>query len=496
MGASQEIKLKIGGDTASLERSFSKLPAMAEAAGRKAESAWNRSARFGARQKLESFREKQTYDNASTIGKIKITTEQLSDLAYARNKTEKGTTAYLQQQLAIEQKLVTLRSLQKQAQKERAAGVQMPGANEGGGGGEIATQGGKGAGVGGAIRSIALSAATGLVAAMTSFFERRNVRSQQSEDLTGSNLASTRNTIASIGGMKGELKAGRDELKGLIVDIDITEKALKDLTTGTYAEGNNLINPLWKTQVDEIAAKLTKLKERQTELGNNNDLVARKIEHNNALIATQARGVGYTKKGTKPGDLGEIVVTGEAGSIPETAKAKAKGGFNSVRAAIIEGRRLMGVLKAEESFGTPESAAEARLAVKKQRGELASATRETQARQQEVAQTLSAEAAGGRTFADGSRRPRSETERLAQRAENYRQRARAGVLTGAAGVASFYQNAALETEQTVAGRLARGSSLNAGPKGAEDLTGIKPELTNANKLLGAIKDALTSEKVD
>jgi hypothetical protein len=477
MGASNEIKLKIGGDTASLERSFSKLPSMAEAAGRKAETAFNKAARYGASQKLNQFREKQAFDNASTIGKIKITTEQLSDLAYARNKTEKGTTSYLQQQLAIEQKLVTLRTLQKQAQKERAADVQAPDNAPSIQGGAESEKSGIGLKI---FKVIGGIVSAGLRATMA-YMDTQTAKARAQEESRSAELQSLRSTFAARRGITGQAEQGAGAMADLQSQLDFEKQRVAELkSAGQLAiAGIDKLNPFGTSgfkPLEEAEANVEKINAQIQKQGDANSLINRDLEKQNDILSAQ-----------------DTIIAG-------TMRLKSEGKFSDLQSAKLEREKLetlyeQDIQKKRLFQGTPEAFQRFNEIGNAYITET-SARRAMEGRQQEVAQALTAEAARGRTFQNGAPRGRSETERLAQRAENYRQRARAGVLTGASGVAAFYQNAALQTEKTVSGRLESGSAENAAPKGAEDFTGLKLELTNSNKILQSIKEALDSTKVD
>lgn len=500
MGASQEVRFKIGGDTASLERSFARLPAMAEAAGRKAEKAfkiprkpkdYNR-----AESALADFRAKRDFNEASTVGKIKILTGELNDLALAHSTTQKNTAKYLKEQLAIEQKLVSLRKLQKTAQGERAAGVDMPA--------EEAKPSTPPAGTGlgfGALLVRGIAAAVGFgIERITAWNASRvavdNAKAQSSQV----GLDSLRGTFATIGGTRGQLTQGYGALKDLERQRDFSQSRADFLSSGAQGAVSHL-SPGELQKAEEETARLNGEIQRQH---NANQIIERDLQRQQALRTAQfsfaTKSTGKITRGPNGRvDLGsiEIDTKNPIGAIPETERAKVKGSYTALQAIIIEGRRLVKVALAEKNFGTPDSAAEAGLAVERQRNEGRSAVRELQRRQQDIAQQLTAQAAeGGRTFGNGQARPRSETERLAQRAERYRQRARDAVLTGARSDAARFTTSARTTEAGVLERLSQASSLIPKQRGIEDSSAVAVKLENTNTLLTSIKDSLSSVTVE
>lgn len=493
MGASNEIKLKIGGDTASLERSFAKLPAMAEAAGKKAESAFNRNARYGAQQKLTQFRESQQFGDANTIGKIKIVTQQLQDLAYARTRTEKGTTEELKTQLAIEQKMVQLRRLQKEAGDERADGMR------GVGGAKEAPVAEEKSNMGAMVARFAVGAAAAVGAAVTSYFERSANRATTQEDASKSALSSLRGTIGSIGGLGEQLRQNKRRERDLAVDESLKRDEIgkisgegfieplgskkypetpqgrvsrfKDLALQKMTQAAAVISPQAIALIEKAKNDLQSIKSESVEVFNQNKLLARELAKQSLIYVNQRA------------------------TIRESLKLQKEGRANAVSMARLELDRLRANQMIANALGTEEDKRAAALATGAGRGALASAKRDMERRQVETNQALTIDAAQGRTNAQGQRRPRSETERLAERAERFRQRARDQALTGAGGVGTLIDKA-IAGEGAVGDRLSKATQDVRKPKGTEDATAIKSEIVNSNKLLGAIKEALTSTTVD
>ncbi len=498
MGASQEVRFKIGGDSSNIERTFAKLPAMAEAAGRSAEKAFARgrgsAGRAGASAALEKFREQREFTEASTVGKIRIITRELQDLAAGRARTEKGTTEYLKQQLAIEQRMVSLRKLQKTAQGERAAGVDLPTEEK-----QPTQSAGTGLGLGALLfRGIASAVGFG-IERITAWNASRVAVDNAKGQSNQVGLDSLRGTFAAIGGTRGQLAQGQGALKDLESQRDFEQSRANFLSTGAQGAVSHL-SPEELNKSEMEVARLNSEIQRQH---NANQLIERDLQKQMELRKAQ---FGFATKSSpiKRGadgrirDLGsvEIDTKNPIGAIPETERAKVKGSYSALRAIIIEGRRLVKVAKAEKEFGTPDSAAEADLAVLRQRNEGRSAVRELQRRQQDIAQELTSQAAGGHEDQFGRPQAASETERLAQRAEQYRQRARNAVLTGAKSDAARFTVAARATEQTVAQRLSNASSLIPRQKGIEDASSVATKIESSNTLLTAIKDSLSSVSVE
>ncbi len=468
MGASQEVKFKIGGDTASLERSFAKLPAMAEAAGRKAETAFQRASRYSAGAKLSAFREKQQYDDASTVGKIKQTTGQLADLAYARARSEKGSAEYLKIQLEIEQRLVNLRKLQRTAQKERADSVNLP---ENKPAPEVVPERQEKQSNFGAMafRVIGTAVAYGLERVIAWNASRVRVANAQEEG-GAAGLQSLRSTFAARRGKLGELEQGQGALRDLQNRRDYEAQRAASLRSGLQGA----VSAVAPEELEKSEAAVGKLNGEIQTQHNLNQLIERDLHQQAANLTAQD----------------ELQTN--------IAAMKAEGRYSDVAGARAEADRLESLyqvdLQDKRLFQDTPEGNKRFLEVAAANNEANSAERGLQRRQVDVNEALTQDAAGGRTFQNGARRPRSEAERLAERAERFRQRARDAVLTGNSDSGRLLDLARNE-EGNVANRLAANANGKA-PKGTEDATTLKPELVTANKLLEAIKNSLTSTKVE
>jgi len=140
--------------------------------------------------------------------------------------------------------------------------------------------------------------------------------------------------------------------------------------------------------------------------------------------------------------------------------------------------------------GTPEEIRAAKIERSEAQAALRAAQMAMEQRQIDVSQTLTEQAAAGRTFPNGKPRPLSETERLARQAGKARQQARDAILTGAPGEAAYQQQRALGLEASVADRLSIGSS-EMQKRFTTDSSAIAAELATSNQLLEAIKNSLT-----
>ncbi len=171
--------------------------------------------------------------------------------------------------------------------------------------------------------------------------------------------------------------------------------------------------------------------------------------------------------------------------------------MSEIKKEQIELKRLQGVLRAEINYGGAgsEASRDARVAVEAQRVKVDQSRQAARQRLLEVNQDLTGQATEGRSFRDGARRPLSESERIARRAQMFRTRAQNAILTGASGEAPHLLQSAIRDEATVAGRLSRASS-KVKPLDVGDSSGIKPELLRSNQLLEAIKKSLEVVNVD
>lgn len=494
-----EVRFKIGGDISQLERSFSRAQGIAERAGQRMESSMRKTwqamrapnetfSAFKERWKAEENAEKAdkvrmalaqqrkkiAYDEANTVGKIKIVTQELAELSRARTREKGETVKKLAIELQMEEKLATLRRLrQTQAQTNLAQS----------GGGGVA---GADAGDGGWLARMRVSLPSLLVRAvggaitmgLSGLLGRQRAQQQIADaqvDSTGAALGSMREKFAAIGGLRGQLAQGQARSRDLAGDLKIARDREAFLSEGALMKGVDFL-----TKMGLAPDELTKTQERIQQInaeiqkqGDANDLVARELKRQTETYDNQIN------------------------SIQSVQILREKGLATESKLREVEADRLDNQLRIERKYGTPESVR----AVETQRAENQNATiqarMEMQQRRRDVNQSLAQDAAEGRTFANGRPRPRSEAERLAQRAARYREQARNLVITngraGSTGAGEFI-SAAMRDEAEVGSRFSAGSSRVEKTK-TSDASSLKAEITKSNQILTAISQSLTVVEV-
>lgn len=522
MGLSQEVRFKIGGDTTNLAASFRQSESLAQASGRKMEEAFQKAARVrqhltprearaadreyktavervNAERNLAAFRKKAQFEEANTAGKIRIVTNELADLARRRANAEAGSTKQLGLQLAIEERMVALRKLQRQQQAANLVGT--PSAAESAASG--ADQGRSGLLSFGQLAFRAIGGAiAGVLGSLGAFQQSRIKLAQAQEESGAAGLGSLRARFAAIGGLQGQLTQGRGTLKDLENKRLIEQQRVEFLKTPAQMAGmaaNQMFGdgfePLIKAEeaVQNLNAEIQKQHDA-------NALIERDLNKQRAIREAM---LSREKLPLTPGagvfggvrNIGGVGVGKEIGSVPETAAAARGGQLNDVTRARIERDRLRKVRDAERRFGTPESARAAYIALRQSENDLAQSRQAMGQRQRDVMRDLTGQAAEGRTFRDGRARPRSETERIAQRAQQFRQTARDRVLTGAGDDAPMFMEAAMRDERNVAARLS-GETAGVRKQDVSDASGIKSEVSRSNELLQSIADALKQVDVE
>lgn len=494
-----EVRFKIGGDVTQLERSFSRAERVAERAGQRMESSmrktwqamrapnesftafkerWkseeNAERADKVRMALAQQRKKIAYDEANTVGKIKIVTQELAELSRARTREKGETVKKLAIELQMEEKLATLRRLrQTQAQTNLAQS----------GGGGVA---GADAGDGGWLARMRVSLPSLLVRAvggaitmgLSGLLGRQRAQQQIADaqvDSTGAALGSMREKFAAIGGLRGQLAQGQARSRDLAGDLKIARDREAFLSEGALMKGVDFL-----TKMGLAPDELTKTQERIQQInaeiqkqGDANDLVARELKRQTETYDNQIN------------------------SIQSVQILREKGLATESKLREVEADRLDNQLRIERKYGTPESVR----AVETQRAENQNATiqarMEMQQRRRDVNQSLAQDAAEGRTFANGRPRPRSEAERLAQRAARYREQARNLVITngraGSTGAGEFI-SAAMRDEAEVGSRFSAGSARVEKTK-TSDASSLKAEITKSNQILTAISQSLTVVEV-
>jgi hypothetical protein len=277
---------------------------------------------------------------------------------------------------------------------------------------------------------------------------------------------------------------------------DFQQNHVNDLKTGL----SGLLTQAHPESMKILADAESKLISMSGELQKQHDtnaLIERDLRRQNLIRASLLSGTYVPVPEVRNGDMRhlgsvEVQVRGRPGSLQQTESAMRGGNLNAVTAARIELQRLTRVQQAEKSYGTPESQMAAKIAVREQAIEVAKARNNMALFGANFAESITGDAAGGRTFRNGRARPLSETERLAQRAAMFRDRARNLILEGSTGGGAGRSIAAARLDEAhVASRLSAASASIAAPPGVTDATALKAELINTNKILTAIQTSLT-----
>lgn len=486
MAFGSDIKFKLSGDTSSLERSFAKAEQIAERSGRQMEKSMRRGtggradgstglsqkqgreldkqykadvARVNAEKALKQFRRDEAYGEASSVGKMRMLQTELVTLAKARANAENGSTRQLQIQLQIEEKLAQLRRVQRSHQQ----------ASVGGGGGG----GGSGGGMFGGLKS-AMSGLMGVAGGamlgnwigglVTGQFKRETHNAQVQAGARAEQAQSNYQTAGEMKGGYARVTAIDNQLKSVREQMKDSEDWVKTMTEGMGKIGDIFITD-WQESVDEAKTKIEELKTQEVQLLNTRQLSTRE----------------YYLQSTQLGE--QESATDKLNRLAKIGKA------NAMTRATAERQSAEGVETMTNLWGNSEQKATARIAAKAARGKEAQERQAMRQQRLETVQTLAEQAAQGRSFANGMRRPRSETERLAERAARNRERMRGAIVTGASGEVPFQLDAARKTEASVANRLQAATSM-VKPPDVSDLTSLKVELKNSNVILKSIDESL------
>lgn len=518
MANSQEVRFKISGDTTGLASEFNKTVPLAEAAGRRVEAAFRKASqvkqnltpgqakaadreyadavkRVALEQRLADAKRKRLFDEANTLGKIRIIESELVQLERQRDSAAAGTTKQLQAQLSIEERKSTLLRLNQQQAKEASRNTSTPGAR--GGDSDGGTQGVfSGANI---FRAVGGAIAAGLQRVIA--WNESRVRVDEAKASAAAvSTDSMRETIAQIGGLNAQLQQGQGRVKDLKREQEFYASRASFLSEGAQGAVSYLA-PEELTKAQEKVAQIGAMIQQQ---GDQNQLTQRELNRQNQLLNSQENTVGRINAARRQGRLNEMTL------------------------AEIELDRLKYVEKIERAYGTPERARAAGIAVQEQKGVAQGARMAMLLVQQNANTQLTQQVAQGRTFRNGRPRPRSEAERLADRAESQRQQAQNIAVTGSGalgprdamespwdrrygraiaernrrtaatqtGTVGSLIGGAIRDEATVAGRLARSTGTLAANPNEQNLAGIKPEIVKSNTLLSAIKDSLTVVAVE
>lgn len=320
----------------------------------------------------------------------------------------------------------------------------------------------------GLLRDLGAGGVGAIAGQVTNFFSRSADRAQGIEQLNSGNFDNLKNTIGVIGGMQARVRLASREFQDLGVQIDITRRTLNEL------EGNplNLIHPLWQAQVDKLQGDLNQLVGKQNAVGNEVTILSRDLKYQNDLYENQIS------------------------SIEVLNRARLKG----MTDLQIAEKTLLGL---EIQLGTarnnkrPQEEQRAiTLEIRRQQGVVQQMVRELRNARSELAGNVTGQVLSNRrTFANGAPRPRTEVERLADRAARERQQATDAIMTGQPQLARDSLRAASRSESAVLSRVSSASRLVAQDKKASDPALLKQALTDTNAILKRIDQSLMTTSV-
>ncbi len=540
MGFSNEVRFKISGNTSGLRASFSQATSMAESAGKQMEKSLSRIDKVTSARGLLEFRRKVAFEEASTVGKIRITTERLAALSGRIATTEAGTTKQKKLQLDFDKERTKLALLRKQQQAENLAAGSESGPVTAK---KAEEKESSGLSLGQlAVRGIGAAVAFALQRVISYNASRVRVDEARGES-NASGLASLRSTFAAIGGAQGQLTQGKGALKDLERQREEAQRRATFLGGGLQG-AVSIVAPEELTKAEVAVADLNA---RIQEQHNKNQLIERDLMRQLKTYDNQRSTLAKISEFYKAGATSQprlaslnvqtaerqVRIEAEHGTPDSQREAQLKfqeaqlasqlahreaarsvkeydiekdaldkinarrrdGLATEVELAKIDRDRIALEVKNEAKLGSAESG----LAKRRElyRANLAVSAAQQNLRQHllDVNQDLTGQAAEGRTFANGRARPLSETERLARQAQRFRERARNGILTGAGGDAGRFIDKAIGNEASVANRLSE-ASAGVKPKDVADSSTIKPEIVRSNQLLDAIKNSLQPVDVD
>lgn len=438
MGFSQEIRFKIGGDMSSLKKSFADVESTAERAGRKLEAAIAKRIPKGAQPGSAQ---------AAFWGPTPA-------------------------------ELARLERYKKIAEAERAArakaaarGARTRGSDYNEGDKEDAPRRLSASTVFRGIGSIIAAALRGAIG-----YQRAGIQiAGAQESSTSSALASTQARFAAIGGLQGQLDQGKRSSKNLQGDKQFYEDRKKFLSTGVLAKGVDFLTKmgLGTDELTKVEIKLQEINADIQKQGDSNDLVQRELNRQTETYENQID------------------------AIQQINRLQLNGAANAKAIAAVELRAAKFQLGTEQAHGTPQSQQAAKIAVTQAEGKLNAARVQALARVYDVNSELTGQVREGRTFRNGRQKPLSETERIAQRAAQYQERARQMAIAGGRSQLSkdtvtgigFYTGKVRRDEQAVADRLNQ-ATTGATQTPTVDASSIGVQLTKANQLLNGIYGAL------
>ena len=458
MAFGQEIRFKIGGDASSLEKTFDRTAAKAESAGKRMDKALSSKSSLEtdkARGALAKYREQSQFREANTIGKIKIVTNELSDLAAQRASYEKNTTGYYKTQLQIEERRTKLRQLQKEAQADCVGQIPLPAQAAQSSGGMASLL----------IRGVGAAVTFGLKSYLD--WQESRARVQQAKQGAAEvGLDSYKNRFESQQGLTGVVSQGQNTESGLEMQKKMMENRVSKLSSGALGA----MRFFFPEQLEEAEKELARITGELTKQKNLNQTNTRELHKQDETYESQLH------------------------YLNDAYELRERGLASESKMALFELNRANRQLEIEKKRGTPQSVQTATLEQAQAQNNYAAAQQSARFQQYTVNQQLAQQAAEGRTSPDGKPQGFSETERIAQRAQQYRERSRAAALTGAGDDAARFMAAAIRDESSVGARLSRATAKVA-PLDVPDSSAIKTEISRSNEILQSIKDALVETEV-
>jgi hypothetical protein len=487
MSFSQEIQFKIAVDSSQAASGFQKMTGMAQQAGQKMDAAM--SGNIAAARKLNDLKTQTLFNEMNTSEKIKSVTNDIISLSKTKNALEEGSTKHLQVQYAILQKQNQLKSLyNKQTQEGQSLGGGI-----GGGAESVANEGTLASMVaGGMFKRLIFMAAGAIMSsvmqAVPAFFGQKLKREEEAGQIVEAQISQRQQYSIIKGGSAAELKVALERERSNKEDIKKLEEDIKNYEESSFlgvpfALAQNA-NPIVKAEYEKMQEQLTKLKIAQDGYNYAVELTSRSSTRQSGLLSAEERSVRALSNAQEENMLSAVeaarIKLEKARDVSDTLEGK-------TGIKMFVGGKEVGKSR---PTGTPEEIRAAKIARDEAQNALRVAEMAMQQRQIDVSQTLTEQAATGRTFPNGKPRPLSETERLARQAAKARQQARDAVLTGAPGEAAYQQQRALGLEASVADRLSFGSS-DMQKRFTTDSSAIAAEITTSNQLLEAIKNSLT-----
>lgn len=310
----------------------------------------------------------------------------------------------------------------------------------------------------------------GLRSALSFTQSRQEVAQSQAESRSGE-LASLHSLLAARRGKQGELEQGKGMANDLEHQKAEQEKRVQFLRTPAQMAGMALdaANPFGgkgfgvlteaEKSVEDINAKMQEQHDK-------NLLIQRDLDKEWNALEKQGQALGKIQAHRDRGVASEL-------SLSQIELKR----LEDTRQGEIDKKLLVeGSIEDQKSI----------LGIETQRSEVEAIRRHAGQQLTDTNRALTEQAAEGRTFANGKKRPRSETERLADRAAMFRQRARNAILTGAKDGAAGSIEAAIGDESTVSNRLSDATSKVRRVE-TNDATALAPKLDTTNQLLQGIK---------